>query len=277
MIANETLLQYTRQWGATAIPFDESHGSEVCFETEQTRRAVELLEQSAALRSVMLITGDNGVGKSALLGRWMRSLEPRLYQPVPVTQATLTGTALLAFFVEKLGKKARLSRSHNLRLIEQALAELGKIIPVLILDEAQNYSHGALEELRLLLGLNLGTAPAFALILAGDQYLPGMLQLRSHRALRTRIAVEYELEPLPRTQIEAYVEHGLRAVGIKRLALEPAALEMLAAASAGVPRTINLLLRRAWLEASAQKLNTINTDHLQRALDLVPSALENAS
>ncbi|MGA7752890.1 MAG: ATP-binding protein, partial [Candidatus Sulfotelmatobacter sp.] len=168
MVAEETLQEYMRQWGATCVPFCErTAGDEAFFDTAQTGRAGELLNQSAALRNVMLLTGDNGVGKSALLGRWMRKLDTRLYYAIAVTQATLTGTALLAFFAEKLGKDARLSRTHNLRQIEQALAELGRVIPVLIMDEAQNYDQSALEEIRLLLGLNLREIPAFALILAG--------------------------------------------------------------------------------------------------------------
>jgi MSHA biogenesis protein MshM len=278
MIAEETLQQYMRQWGATCVPFCErTAGDEAFFETAQTNRASELLNQSAALRTVMLLTGDNGVGKSALLGRWMRKLDTRLYYPIAITQATLTGSALLAFFAEKLGKSARVSRPHNLRLIEEALAELGKVIPVLIMDEAQNYDQNSLEEIRLLLGLNLGEMPAFALVLAGDQYLPKALQLRSHRALYTRIAVHCRLDALARRDIEAYVEHGFRAAAIARQAVEPAAMELLAGAAEGIPRVINLIARRAWIEASARKVSLITTEHMQRALELVPVALEKAS
>ncbi len=46
------------------------------------QRAVTLLEQTAALRGVMLLSGGTGVGKSTLVGRWVRQLETRLYTPV---------------------------------------------------------------------------------------------------------------------------------------------------------------------------------------------------
>jgi type II secretory pathway predicted ATPase ExeA len=52
--------------------------------------------------------------------------------------------------------------------LEKALAELGRLTPVLVLDEAQQYPPGALEEIRLLLGLNLTRQPTFALVLLGD-------------------------------------------------------------------------------------------------------------
>ena len=38
-----------------------------------------LLNQTVALRGVMLLSGGNGMGKSALVGRWVRQLENRLY------------------------------------------------------------------------------------------------------------------------------------------------------------------------------------------------------
>ena len=147
-------------------------------------RATALLNQSVALRSVMLLSGENGVGKSALAGRWLRSLEPKVYFPVCITQASLTGIGLLALFLQKLGKAPKHQRSASLKLLEEAFGELGRLIPILLLDEAQNYAISALEEVRMLLGLNLPEQPAFALILVGDPYLLSTLRLRSQRTCR---------------------------------------------------------------------------------------------
>ena len=201
----------------------------------------------------MLLSGENGVGKSALAGRWLRSLEPKAYFPVCITQASLTGIGVLAVFLQKLGKTPRHQRSINLKLLEEAFAELGRVIPVLLLDEAQNYDTSALEEVRMLLGLNLPEQPAFALILVGDSYLLSALRLRSHRALYSRIAAHVCIEKLKPSELEAYLEHQLRQVGIERPCFEPAALDLLASASEGIPRTINLLARAAWIEAAKEK------------------------
>ena len=45
-------------------------------------QALRLLEQTAALRSLMLLHGDNGVGKSALVAHWLNALEPKVYLPL---------------------------------------------------------------------------------------------------------------------------------------------------------------------------------------------------
>jgi len=273
MIAERTLAQAAHAWGVQAVPFSDQPKTEL-FRTASLDRATTLLNQSAALRSVMLLSGEHGIGKSALAGRWLRSLEPKAYFPLCITQASLTGIGVLAFFLQKLGKAPKHQRSTNLKLLEEALAELGRTIPVLLLDEAQNYNISALEEIRMLLGLNLPEQPAFALILVGDPYLLSALRLRSHRALYSRIAVHARIESLSRSEVPSYVEHQLRQVGLERPCFDDAALELLAAATEGIPRTINLVARAAWIEAAKEKSLQINATHLQSALELVPGVME---
>jgi type II secretory pathway predicted ATPase ExeA len=181
---------------------------------------------------------------------------------------------VLALFLQKLGKTPKYQRSTNLKLLEEAFAELGRVIPVLLLDEAQNYNTSALEEVRMLLGLNLPEQPAFALILVGDQYLLSALRLRSHRALYSRIAAHVCIEGLKPSELEPYLEHQLRQVAIERPCFEAAALELLASASEGIPRTINLLARAAWIQAAKENALQISAAHLQSALELVPGVLE---
>lgn len=273
MIAERSLAQAAHAWGAQGVPFSDQPKAEL-FRTASLERATALLNQSAALRSVMLLSGENGVGKSALAGRWLRSLEPKVYFPVCITQASLTGIGVLALFLQKLGKTPKYQRSTNLKLLEEAFAELGRVIPVLLLDEAQNYNTSALEEVRMLLGLNLPEQPAFALILVGDQYLLSALRLRSHRALYSRIAAHVCIEGLKPSELEPYLEHQLRQVAIERPCFEAAALELLASASEGIPRTINLLARAAWIQAAKENALQISASHLQSALELVPGVLE---
>ncbi len=260
-----------RHWGARAVPFTDQPG-EAPFAWPGWEQAVRLLNQTAALRSLMLLTGDNGVGKSALAAHWLASLEPKAYLPLVITQATLSAGGLLAMLARKLGQTPSFFRSHTLHRLEEAFKELGRLTPVLVLDEAQLYPPGALEEVRLLLGLNLARQPVLALILIGDNYLPDTLRLQQHKALYSRISVQYQLQALERSQVEAYLVHGFRQAGLDRPCLQPAALELLAAASSGIPRLLNLLARAAWLAAAQANLNTIGPEHVQAALELVPAA-----
>ena len=258
-----------RQWGATAVPFGLVN-AEDWLESPCAQKALVCLTQTAALRSVMLLWGPNGVGKSALVGRWMRSLDNRLYYPLCLTQATLSGTAILGSLVAKLGKTPSVYRQRNLQLMEEALGELERRILVVILDEAQNYSQPSLEEVRLLLGLNLREQAAFALVLVGDEYLLASLKLRSQRALYSRLGCQFSLEPWTAAQCAQYLSAALSAVGLSGAVLEGAAMELLASASAGLPRSLCLLARAAWIAAASEKAQRITAAHVQVALQQVP-------
>ena len=77
---------------------------------------------------------------------------------------------------------------------------------------------------------------------------------------------------LQRAQIEPYLTHGWRQVGLERPCLNPAALDLLAGASNGNPRLLNLLARAAWIAAAQAGVNTIGPEQVQTALNLVPAA-----
>lgn len=259
-----------RSWGATGVPFGPlSELQWVSIPSQQ--RALSLLNQTAALRGVMLLSGGNGMGKSSLVGRWARQLESRLYTSVLLTQATLSGTGLLSTLVRQVGKRAGFRRERNLDELSTFLSEHERQTLVIVLDDAQDCTHSTLEELRLLLGLNLPTQPTFALVLIGDEYLLGQLQMRNHRALCSRLGAHHTLNPWTLEEIQEYLKKGLESVGINRTRVfEPAAVDLLVRASAGVPRSVCLLARVAWLEAARAGAQEIGAPIVQSALDQVP-------
>jgi type II secretory pathway predicted ATPase ExeA len=261
---------YTRTWGATAVPFGPlSETQWITIPSQQ--RAVSLLNQTAALRSVMLLSGGNGMGKSILVGRWVRQLEPRLYTPVNLTQATLSSSGLLASLARGVGKRASMRRERNLDELSSYLSEHERQTLLIVLDDAQNCTHSTLEELRLLLGLNLPSQPTFALVLIGDEYLLGQLQLRNHRALCSRLSAHHMLHPWTLEEIQTYLKTGLESVGINRSRVfEAAAVDLLVRATAGVPRSVCLLARAAWLEAARIEAKEISAQTMQQAMEQVP-------
>ena len=261
---------YARSWGATAVPFGPL--SELQWVSVPSQeRATTLLNQTAALRGVMLLSGGNGMGKSSLVGRWVRQLDSRLYTPVNLTQATLSSSGLLASLARSLGKRASFRRERNLDELSAYLSEHERQTLLIVLDDAQNCTHSTLEELRLLLGLNLPSQPTFALVLIGDEYLLGQLQLRNHRALCSRLGAHHMLCPWTAEEIQAYLKKALEAVGINRSRVfEPAAVDLLVRATAGVPRSVCLLARAAWLEAARADAKEITAATMQQAMEQVP-------
>ncbi|MFO1498504.1 MAG: hypothetical protein U1G07_08955 [Verrucomicrobiota bacterium] len=89
----------------------------------------------------------------------------------------------------------------------------------------------------MLLGLNLPSQPTFALVLIGDEYLLGQLQLRNHRALCSRLGAII-CSPLESGGDPDLSQNRAGSRGINRSKVfEPAAVDLLVRATAGVPRS----------------------------------------
>lgn len=266
MTANVELLSWARAWGAGVVPFGETTWMDTPSRVDLRRK----LEQAASFAHLLVVSGPVGVGKSQNLGRWLWALDERLFAPVALTQASLSGCGLLSALVQRLGREPSFRREGNLERLSSALAQLERRRLVVVLDDAQLYSYGALEELRLLLGLNLPTEPTFALILVGDDHLLDSLRLRHHRALFSRVAGHVRLEPWSLVEAQSYLDACWKASGMRPQALVPAAAELLVKASGGVPRSLQLLARAAWLEAAQAGKTVLSPEDVERALAQVP-------
>jgi general secretion pathway protein A len=267
------LEELLRAWGMRQVPFAaEDKNGAALFPCASQREALPLLDTTAALRGVMVLTGSPGIGKSTLAKTWMAGLEPKRHLPLLITQSSLTATGVLEILLAKLGERPRFKRSANLMILEKHLADIDPLTLTLVLDDAQNYPGPALEELRLLLGLGGRARSAFALILLGDEYLLGSLRLSVQRALYSRISAAAQLRPLPREDIAPYLDWHVSHAGLERDIFAGAAIDLLAEASEGNPRTLNLLARAAWITAARAGSSSIEAEHIHTALRQVPAA-----
>jgi len=263
-----------RAWGLIRVPFLTEEKATELFESSGSKDARTLLDTTAALRGVMTLTGSPGVGKSTLVKTWMRHLDPERHQTLLITQSSLTASGVLEMLLSKLGERPRFKRSASLLLLEKHLADIDPINLIVILDDAQNYPSTALEDIRMLLGLGGKHRSAFALVLLGDEYLMDSLTLSVQRALYSRISAAATLEPLQREEIAPYLNWNVSRAGLDREIFEPAAIDLLAEASDGNPRTLNLLAQAAWIAAARTHSQTqsVASDHIHIALRQVPSA-----
>lgn len=121
---------------------------------------------------------------------------------------------------------------------------------VLLIDEAQNLSHEALEQLRMLSNLETATEKLLQVVLVGQPELHARLRRPELAQLSERVAVRHRLEPLGREECAAYILHRLKVAGWRGVPqIEPKALEAVYDYSGGVPRRVNIICDRALLVA----------------------------
>jgi general secretion pathway protein A len=254
-------------WGASQLPFGSA--VETPYASASFAQIHHRLEQLVAVRACGLLHGPNGVGKTLLVQHFLRSLPDKRYKTLLLSHSSVTGTDLLRLLCSELGQRARMRRSDNVLLIRQGWQQLDRLWPVVVMDEAQNLSATALEEVRLLSCERRDTQPPFSLLLVGDEQLLPRLQMGINAPLLARLSFCLRLEPWTPEQLSGYVQARLEQVGIHANPFEPPALSLLLQAGNGLPRLLNHLAQRALEEAAAQYSRTVTTAHMQRALELL--------
>lgn len=255
-------------WGATAMPFGKTVRAP--FRWSGFDRAKSRLEQAIGLRSSGVLSAPNGTGKSYLLSHTLEKLPDKQYAVIRLHHTSLTGSDILRSLCHHLGQKPRFRRSDTIELIAECWQRLEGRFPVLVIDEAQNLTAPALEELRLLGCAHLDARPLFGLILSGDQDLLPRLQLGINRSLLSRLGFCIALEPLGPEQAAAYIRARLREVSMPEETFEPSACQLLWQASDGALRTINLLARQAVQNAAEENIPEIGPGHVQQAIEQLP-------
>lgn len=224
----------------------------------------------------MKITGEVGTGKTLLCRRLLAQLDSTYvsaYLPNPM----LDPHGLLLALAEELRIPFdRESDPHTLtKVLNHALldfARAGKKV-VICLDEVQAMPYETLESLRLLSNLETEKRKLFQVVLFGQPELDERLDHESVRQLRQRITFQYKLSTLSRDEVEYYIGHRLRVAGYMGDRLfDRSAVRLLAHASRGVPRLINVLAHKAMLAAFGEGRHQVTARHVRRAASDTPSA-----
>jgi len=255
-------------WGASQLPFGAAvEKPYVSPAFQETRRR---LEQLVAVRACGLLHGPNGVGKTLLVQHFLQSLPDKRYKPLVLSHSSLTGSDLLRLLCAELGQSPRMRRGDNVLLIRQGWQQLERLWPLVIIDEGQNLSATALEEVRLLTCDRRDTQPPFSLLLIGDEQLLPRLQLGINAPLLARLSFCLHLQLWTVPELSAYIEWRLQEVGIHANPFEAAALQLLLQAGRGLPRLLNHLAQRALEQAASQNSRAVTAAHMQQALELLP-------
>jgi general secretion pathway protein A len=139
---------------------------------------------------------------------------------------------------------------------------------VIVVDEAQNLSIEAFEELRMLSNLNAGTDFLVQILLVGQPQLRKRLADPSLAQLTQRISVHYHLTPLSQDEVGQYIEHRLKVAGHQRpdQLFTREAIGTIAKRSTGIPRVINLICDVALTYAFADEQAQVSLETVEKVI-----------
>lgn len=251
---------YLRYFGLDETPFSITPDPAFVFLSARHRDALAHLLYGigqGGSGGFVQLTGEVGTGKTTLC-RCLLEQIPEGTHIALLLNPLVTPRELLAAISEELGidisgsiDSTRLLVDGLNRYLLDAHA-LGERV-VVVIDEAQNLSPEALEQVRLLTNLETSKEKLLQIVLLGQPELRDLLQRRNLRQLAQRITARYHLSPLGPKDTHLYIRHRMQIAGAQRNPFRRGAMNALYQRSQGIPRLINIIADRSLLAAFAKE------------------------
>lgn len=254
---------YQQFFGFTAKPFQLTPDPDFFFSSRGHSRARAFLDYGLHQREgFIVITGEVGAGKTTLIRGLLRSIPQQEVLAAQIVSTQVDAEDLLRLVAQAYGlnlpgadKAAILARLES---FFRGLHGEGRRA-LLVIDEAQNLSPRAVEELRMLSNFQIGTDALVQSFLVGQPEFRHIMQRPEMQQLKQRVTASYHLGPLDHAETRQYVEHRLKHAGwVGRPAIEDAVYDLVYDYSGGVPRRINTLFDRLLLDCYLGERQTIS-------------------
>lgn len=244
---------YEQYFGLTAKPFQLTPDPDFFFSSRGHSRARSFLEYGLFQREgFIVITGEVGTGKTTLIRGLLRTIEQQHIVAAQIVSTQVDADDLLRLVVQAFGLEfAGADKASILATLESFFRalHLERRRALLVIDEAQNLSARAVEELRMLSNFQIGTDALVQSFLVGQPEFRLIMQRPEMQQLKQRVIASYHLGPLDRAETRQYIEHRLSHAGWHgQPSIEEAVFEQVFRFTGGVPRRINTLCDRLLLD-----------------------------
>ena len=230
---------------------------------EKHKEALAALEYAILeSKGFLLLTGDAGTGKTLLINGLLKSTRVKaIIATIPDPDLEILD--FFNFLSEEFQMK-KIFESKGSFLIEfkhflfDVYQSEGKVL--LIIDESQRLNHELLEQIRILSNIELNDRKLINIFFVGQSEFNKILREERNAAVRKRLAVSYNLEPLDIDETEKYIEHRLMIAGAAENLFTPEAMYDIFFFSEGLPRLINIICDHALLTGYSKELQKIDKD-----------------
>jgi putative secretion ATPase (PEP-CTERM system associated) len=256
---------YLEHFGLQRLPFQITPDVSFYFDSRAHSRALATIVYGLSKNEgFVVVTGEIGAGKTTLIEYLLVTGRLSDLTTAKVNTTQLEPGNLLAYIEYAFGfNEASATKAKALKTLGEFFARAtrnGQRL-LLIVDEVQNLTDAALEELRMLSNFQAEANGAFQMLLVGQPEFRERLRSPGCEQIRQRVVASYHLAPLARHDMRRYVEHRLNSAGwAGQEIFTPDALNRIHDVTEGLPRKINRLCDRLLLYAYFEDRQRVTAD-----------------
>ncbi len=270
---------YEQYFKFDGLPFRLSPDHRFFFLSSVHKRAIAHLKFGLDQgEGFILVTGEVGSGKTTIVEHLLSTLDNRRYVAANIVTTNLDQENMVRMVASAFGlAQEGLNKTTVFRNIERFIADSNRQGRrcLLFVDEAQNLSVAALEELRMLSNLLVNGKPALQSFLLGQPQFRKTLARPELAQLRQRVIASYHLGPLSAQETVEYICHRLQLVGWQNdPEIQKQAFEEVYRISGGIPRQINTLFTRILLFASLEETHQVTAAMVKAVASELADELE---
>jgi type II secretory pathway predicted ATPase ExeA len=260
---------YEAHFGLREKPFSILPDPDLIYWGPMHRMAMSMLEFGVLNNAgFTVVTGDIGSGKTTLVRCLLRRVSPSmrvgLISNTPRGREELLQWIMLSLDQPFEGNFPTLFKRLRDYLFHQYQSGRRTVI---IVDEAQNLDWESLEDLRMLSNINADKHQVLQLILVGQPQLRDLLRSPNLTQFAQRVSSDFHVRPLKPEDVGNYINYRLQAVGASYQIFSPDSCALIAKASGGIPRTINILCDTALVYAYAANEHYVEADVVTQVID----------
>lgn len=261
---------YESYFGLREKPFSFTPDPRFLYVSETHKLAFTLLSYGLTEQAgFVVLTGEVGTGKTTLVRRLLDEAGQGTVVGLATNTHAAFGTPLkwvLRAFELKCPSADPLDQHDALVDHLDAVSGEGKRA-VLIVDEAQNLSEDALEQLRIISNVNSGADQLLQLILVGQPELRETLERPQLRQFAQRVWTDHHLARLDADETRAMIRHRVEVAGGDPDLFDDEATTAVHYFTGGLPRLVNALCEMALVHSFAE-------DHPGVSFDTITGVVE---
>lgn len=266
---------YLEHFGMSEKPFSLTPDTQLFFNQNCHRDALNtMLLALKEGEGFLKVVGEVGTGKTLLCRKLLSFLHQPDFITAYIPNPWISPEELRLFLASEIGAEAN-SHMHSHDIIAAIYRKLvqharqGRQV-ILLIDEAQAMPKETIESLRLLTNLEGEKRKLIQVIIFGQPELDVLLAREDLRQLQQRIMFAEELVPLSTSAVANYISHRVRSCGGADALFSSESAWLIAKASGGIPRLINILAHKSLLCVYGRRESIVTPWHVARAIADTP-------